>query len=279
MTQISSNGSLKPKLQLSNGYFVNFTYLARILNAVCQDQRERIPQVELAVATGFTERHVKHLCGIAHALGLTERVTYKPTPLGRLVHKYDPFFDDVGTLWFLHYMISSNPYNLVWNRLVTVILPARRNISREQARAAFNDLRQVLTEHSIQSHVLKELNTVLDAYTNQYFARLNYLHLENDTYILGKAESVPPFVLGACIVCFRDRHRSNDTAVSVTDLLSTSNGPGVVLQLVEDRLRGLLEQLKVQPGFSLESQADLDQVRLTDNTPAYAWMERYYVSK
>ncbi len=85
------NESLKPKLQLSNGYFVNFTYLARILNAVCQDQRERIPQVELAAAIGFTERHVKHLCGIAHALGLTERVTYKPTPLGRLV-QHEPVF-------------------------------------------------------------------------------------------------------------------------------------------------------------------------------------------
>jgi len=279
MMQINGNGPLKPKLQLSNGYFVNFTYLARILNAVCQDQRERIPQAELAAATGFTERHVKHLCGIAHALGLIERITYKPTLLGRLVHQYDPFFDDVGTLWFLHYMISSNPYNLVWNRLVTAILPSCRKITREQARAAFNDLRQVLTEHSLQSHVLKELNTVLDAYTNQYFARLNYLHLENDTYVLGKAEPIPPLVLGACIVCFRDRHRSNDTALSVTDLFSTANGPGVVLQLVEDRLRGLLEQLKVQPGFSLESQADLDQIRLTDNTPVYAWMERYYVGK
>src|SRR6266550_1021962 len=99
MTQVN-NGSLKPKLQLSNGYFVNFTYLARILNAVCQDQRERIPQADLAAELGFTER-----------------VTYKPTPLGRLIHKFDPFFDDVGTLWFVHYFISSNPYNLVWNRL------------------------------------------------------------------------------------------------------------------------------------------------------------------
>jgi hypothetical protein len=278
MTQVN-NGSLKPKLQLSNGYSVNFTYLARILNAICHDQRERVPQTELAASVGFTERHVKHLCGIAHALGLTERITYTPTPLGRLVHKYDPFFDDIGTLWFLHYMISSNPYNLVWNRFVTEILPPRRNITREQARAAFNDLRQTLSEYSIQKHVLQELNTVVDAYTNQNFVRLNYLHLENDIYILGKAEPVPPLVLGACIVCFRDRQNFNDTAVSVKDLLTTSNGPGVVMQLGEDRLRGLLEQLKVQPGFSLESQADLDQVRLTDNTPSYVLMERYYVSK
>src|SRR6266496_4562995 len=279
MTQVPMNGSLKPKIHLCNGYVANFTSLARILKVACQDSRKLIPQVDLIASVGLTEKHVKYLCGIAQAFGVIEQRTCKATLLGQLVYKYDPFFDDVGTLWFLHYMISSNPYNLVWNRLVTVILPARRNITREQARAAFNDLRETLTEYSIQTHVLTELNTVLDAYTNQYFARLAYLRLENDIYVLGNAVSVTPFVLGACIVCFRDRHRSIDTAVSVTDLLSTSNGPGVVLQLEEDRFRGLLEQLKVQPGFSLESQADLDQVRLTDNTPAYIWMERYYVSK
>src|SRR5258708_2035316 len=183
MTQ-DNNESLKPKLQLSNGYFVNFTYLARILNSVCQDQRERIPQTELATAVGFTERHVKHLCGIAHALGLTERITYKPTPLGRLVHKYDPFFDDVGTLWFLHYMISSDPYNLVWNRLVTSVLPAHKCITLEQASAAFDDLRQIIGRQSIHKHVLNELNSTFDAYINQHFAHLNYLRLYDATYIL-----------------------------------------------------------------------------------------------
>jgi hypothetical protein len=278
MTQVT-DGFIKPKLQLSNGYTVNFTYLARILNAVCQDERERIPQVDLATTVGIAERHVKHLCGIAHALGLIERVTYKPTALGRLIHRRDPFFDDVGTLWFLHYMISSNPYNLVWNRMITTILPTHKNVTREQARNAFLDLRQALTEYSSQKHVLQELNTVLDAYTNQHFARIAYLYMQDGIYTLNVGENIPALVLGACIICFRQQHRAGDTAVTIEDLLSAPNGPGIVLQLPENRLRMLLEHIKLQPDISIESRADLDQVRFSEDTRDYLWMERYYACR
>ena len=39
-----------------------------------------------------------------------------------------------------------------------------------------------------------------------------------------------------------------------------------------ERLRKMLEALKTEPGFSLESRADLDQVRLTQATPDHAWL-------
>lgn len=279
MIQMNNNGIAKPKLQLSNGYFVNLNHLAHILNAICLDQRGRIPRTDLAAKVGFAERHVKQLCSIAQAFGLIEQITYKPTRLGRLVQSYDPFFDDLGTLWFLHYVISSNPHNLVWHRMVTHILPTYRTITREQARTEFDDLRQTLTEHSIQNHVLKELNTILDAYTNQQFTRIAYLHFEEGSYTLGPCEALPPLVLGACIAYFRTLHRPHDTAISVDDLLTIPTGPGVILQLDERHLRAKLELLKMQPGLSLESRADLDQIRLADNQPAYVWMERYYVNK
>jgi len=280
MIEANDNGFLKPKLQLSNGYPANFTSLARILNVVCLDQRERIPQVDLAIKVGLTERHVKHLCGMAHAFGLLEQVTYKPTPLGRLVYTYDPFFDDIGTLWFLHYMFGSNAYYLVWHRMVTSILPTHKRVTREQARMDFGDLQNTLSKYSLQKHVLQEINTVLDAYTNQQFVRLAYLHLEEDVfYILTPGEPVPPLVLGACIARFLQYQHLKDTAVSVESLLRASNGPGIVLQLEEKRFRFLLEQLKMQPGFSLESRADLDQVRLSDTMLDYMWMERYYASR
>ena len=278
MIQIN-NKFAKPKLQLSNGYFVNLKHLSLILNTICLDQRGRIPRIDLAEKVGFAERQVKQICSIGQAFGLIEQITYKPTQLGRLIQSYDPFFDDIGTLWFLHYIISSNPHNLIWHRMVTQILPIHRSVTREQARSAFDDLRKTLTEYSSQKHVLQELNTVLDAYINQQVARISYLYLNEDTYILGVGEPIPPLVLGACIVCFRDRHRSYDTAISVEDLLNTPVGPGVILQLDERHLRAKLELLKMQPGLSLESRADLDQIRLVDNQPDYMWMERYYVNK
>lgn len=278
MTQVSMNGSLKPKIHLCNGYAANFTSLARILKVACQDSRKLIPQIDLIAAVGLTEKHVKYLCGIAQAFGIIEQRTCKATSLGQLVYKYDPFFDDIGTLWFLHYMISSNPYHFVWHRLITSVMPIYKCITLEQASNAFDDLRQSIGGQSIGKHILNELNSTFDAYTNQHFARLDYLSLDDATYILKKNPSVPPLVLSACVTRFRGLHRPGDTAISVSDLLADSNSPGVVLQLEENRLRTLLEQLKMEPGFSLESRADLDQVRLTDNMPDYGWMERYYVN-
>ena len=45
MMQVSTNGSLKPKIHLCNGYATNFTSLARILKITYQDSRKLIPQV------------------------------------------------------------------------------------------------------------------------------------------------------------------------------------------------------------------------------------------
>lgn len=278
MTQVSANGSLKPKIHLCNGYAANFTSLARILKIACQDSRKLIPQIDLIAAVGLTEKHVKYLCGIAQAFGVIEQRTCKATSLGQLVYKYDPFFDDIGTLWFLHYMISSNPYHFVWHRLMTSIMPTHKQITLEQASNAFDDLRQIIGGQSIGKHIVNELNSAFDAYTNQHFARLDYLSLEDGTYILKKNPAVPPLVLGACVARFRDLHRPGNTAISVTDLLADPNGPGVVLQLEESRLRTLLELLKKESGFSLESRADLDQIRLTDDILDHNWMERYYVN-
>lgn len=264
------------KLQLSNRYLVEFDQLARLVDAACKDQRTRIPQADLASATGFANRQVENLSSIAQALGLMKKITLRPTPLGRLIHQYDPFFDDLGTLWFLHYVISADPRHLIWSRLVTEIVPAYRVFTREQARATFDDLRGTFSEASIKDHVPSELNTVLDAYTNQNLARLAYLKLNDEGYALSYREPVPALVVAASIVHYRDQHQAGASAVAIHQLLTDRCGPSVIFQLSAERLRAILEELKTQPGLSLESRADLDQIRLADRTSADDWMRRYY---
>lgn len=280
MTQLKSNsGVANAKLQLSNGYAVDFDRLARLLNAVSHEKKGRFSSIELAGSVGVADRHMEGLCSIAQALGLIKKITYKLTPLGELVQAHDPFFDDLGTLWFLHYVISSNPGNIIWHRMVTEILPSHRVVSRAQARMVFDDLRDSVSEASIKNNVLKELNIVLDAYTQQYFTRLAYLREDGSGYAISYREPVPSLVLAASIAHFRDHYRPGATAISIHDLLEARHSPGVVFHMGEDRMRPALEELKSQPGFSLESRADLDQVRLPDNTLNHEWMRRYYESR
>ncbi len=271
------------KLQLSNGYPADFDQLAQLLHAVSAAGRGRIPIDDLVEKLGLAMRQMVSLGSIAQAFDLIQRVTYAPTPVGQLVHQHDPFFDDLGTLWYLHFVVSTDPRHVVWNRIVTFLLPARRATTREQIRADLNDLREWFSEYSLKAHVLKEVNTVLGAYTEQRLARLAYLRLNGDletgTYALGYREPVPLLVVLASLAHYRDVHHEGATALSIPELVAAPNGPGVIFQLKEERLRAVLEELKTQPGLTVESRADLDQVRLAEGATAEAWLARYYATR
>ena len=268
------------KLQLTNGYEVDFGQIAQFLAAVERDERARIPLADLGNAIGVSYRQAENIGSIVRALNLANSKTYQLTPLAKVINANDRFFDDIGTLWFLHYVIASEPRHIVWNCLVNEFAPLSQRFTRDEFRNAFSHLSDSHSQKSAQKHVLKEVNVTLNAYTKQGFSRLAYLTENGEAcYVLGYREPVPPLVFAASIARYRDQHRPGDTALSIADLLTAPNSPGVVCQIPEDRLRAGLEALKTQPGMSLESRADLDQVRLTDATPDYQWMERYYQSR
>jgi len=268
--------SSKLIMQISAGYNVDFNFIAKLLKAVTSKNKSSFVKKELSASLGVSDLHAKKLGTIAQSLGLTQKRTNKPTELGLLISKNDSFFDDLGTLWFLHYVISSDSSILFWNRMVNIVLPKTPKITKETAKETFVDLREFRSAYSASEHVDKELKTFFNSYADQKFSRLNYLYKEGDYYILGTGVEVPPLVLAASIARYRDRHRPLDTALPVAELLSSPNSPGVVFNLSEEQLRNGLEALKNEKGFGLENRADLDQVRLTDHTPDYIWLERYY---
>jgi hypothetical protein len=272
-------GTVKPKLQVANGYSVNFDQLAQLLHAVSQDTRRKIPSTDLAEMIGLSTMQMKYLIGIAIALELVIPRNIVLSPMGRLIVAHDQFFDDLGTLWFLHYVVGSNPQLLVWNRFVNIFVPSNTAFMVEAFREAFDDLKETHSEYSARAHVNKEINTILDAYTNQQFSQLAYLRAQEDGYSLGYRQPVPLLILAAAITRFRDRHQLGNTAVSIRDLLTAPNSPGVVFQMPEDTLRAGLEQLRQGHGFSLEARADLDQLRLAEDIPDHRRLERYYASR
>ncbi len=270
----------QPKLQLTNGYEIDFGQIAQLLAAIERDGRGRIPVASLAETMGISYRQAENLGSIARALELATAKTYQLTRLAKLIIERDRFFDDLGTLWFLHYVVASDPRHLVWNQLTNEFLLQSSGFTRDEFRKSFHYLAESHSKDSASKHVLKEVNTTLNAYSKQHFARLAYIQETGEySYVLSYREPIPPLVLAACIARYRAMHRPGDTAISVTDLLSAPNSPGVICQIPEDRLRAGLEYLKSEPGISLESRADLDQVRLTDATTDVEWLERYYARR
>ena len=254
--------------------------MARILYLATNTASDTLVGIgDLADTLGLSDKKVKYIVSIAVAFDIITRKTFRMTHSGTLIYQHDCFFDDIGTLWWLHYSISSNPRHTVWSRLANQIVPENKCFTIDQICPLFIDLTGKYSEKSLSSHVNIEVTAFVQAYTQSNLSRLVYLTEADEQYRLGYREPLPPLVLAACIARYRDQYRQGDTALAVTDLLSAPNSPGVVCQIPEDRLRAGLEALKTQPGLSLESRADLDQVRLTDDIRDYQWMERYYASR
>ncbi len=266
------------KLQLTNGFSVDFTQIARMLDFSIQHQDEgRIPVEVYTTGIGLSDRRVKNLGSIAGALMLLRSMVLTPTKLGKVIHRYDPYFDDLGTLWLLHYAVSSEKRYVVWNRLVNQVIPENNRFSTAIARPYYDDLAQFYSEGSINQHLRKEIGRVWDAYTEQSFAHLDYLWAESDQiYILGDCVPVPPSIFLAAVLLYRERYTPRAATLDVPILASAPNSPGRAFALTQRQSRDLLEQVKGRGSVYVESRADLDQVRFRSDLGFLDVMRQYY---
>jgi len=266
------------KLQLTKGFFADFSQIARMLNYAIEHRDDgRIPPDAYAASMGVSSSRVENLSSLAVAFGLIRPVVLTPTELGSVVHRYDPFLDDVGTLWLLHYLVGSNERYVVWNRLINRVIPENDRFSTAIARSYFDDLSQFYSEHSMDKHLGKEMGAVWNAYTAQAFRYLDYIRAESDQiYARGDPEPVPPYVFCAALLLYRERFAPNAVTLDVAILANAANSPGRVLGLPQRRVRDLLEDAKSLGFVYVETRADLDQVRFRDNRGFLDVVRRYY---
>jgi hypothetical protein len=272
------------KLQLTNGYVVDLTQIARLLKIVCtvMPQPGRIPQEFIASELGFSTQEdrrnrTKNLCGVAVAFGLIRPIVLTPTELGKLVYRYDSFLDDLGTLWLLHYLISSNERYVIWNRLVNHVIPENDRFWTSVARPYFDDLSQFYSERTMNEHPRNETAVVWNAYTEQAFRYLDYIKAEREqVYVRGDRTPVPPHVFFAAVLSYRNRFAPNVTTLEISQLINSVNSPGRVFGMSSWQVRDILEEVKNLGYIYIETRADLDQIRFRDNGTFLEVIRRYY---
>ncbi|TEU18424.1 MAG: DUF4007 family protein [Anaerolineales bacterium] len=267
------------KLQLSNHYRLEFDRFSQLLGASAEisAERGRIPVQMLADAIGTVYRKAENYVSMAKALGLLTPTTLVPSPLGRLIVQYDPYFDDTGLLWLLHYNIGAEPRHYVWNRFVNRVVPENRFFDREKVLDYFGDLGEHFTGKDAPSHLSHEVTTVLDAYTNQQFSRLGYIREQSDgQYGWGSSEPIPPLIALAATLLYRDRFLPGATSLEFSHLVSAPNSVGRVFNLIEADVRRLADELRAMGTLYIESRADLDQIRFRNNYTVVEVVEGYF---
>ncbi len=266
------------KLQLTKGFSADLSQIGRMLTWAVERQDEgRVSPATYVTSIGISASRVENLGSLATAFGLIRPGVLTPTELGRIVHGNDPFLDDLGTLWLLHYTVGSNERCVVWNRLVNRVIPENGRFSTAIARPYFGDLGIFYTERSMEEHLGKEIAVVWNAYTEQAFRHLDYIRAESDLiYVLGKHEPVPAQVFCATALSYRDRFAPGAVTLDVRALAGGANSPGRVFRLTERQVRDLLEDGQRLGYLYVESRADLDQVRFREDLTWLDALRRYY---
>jgi hypothetical protein len=250
------------KVQLSKGFLLQFHQIARLLRHITQNKQKRFAQAILSEALGLSVGMVEQLASLAVAIGLIKRITYAPTELGCVIAEYDAYLDDVGTLWLCHYNLASNPFNLIWNRMVNQVLPNEPMVTLTLAKGYFSDVLATLSPKNGNKQIRNEITVFFNAYTEQQFNRLHYLTEEDGKFRINQPVPVPDLIVAAAVVIFRDRISPQATAVDIPTLCAAENSIGRVFVLPETTVRETLERLHRRSVLTLESRADLDQVRL-----------------
>jgi len=269
----------KPAWQLSRGAEINFTLMQHLLDKLFESNNLIFTTDELMKILSYSKEKTQGFTRLLFYLGILEENTKAPTPLANLILKYDPYYEDVGTLWFLHYVMSSNPDLIIWNR-VTNNLMQKNHFKFEEAESLFLDQKETHTEYSFKMHLRKEFIVCTRAYLESEFRKLNLLQsIAKDEYSRSAPTPIPDAVLFASISLFKEKFFPKSVALEVKSLYNAENSPGKLFYLKEFHFREALERLRKESYIIIESFADLDQIKFIKDRSYLECLENYYINK
>jgi len=268
----------KIKLQFTGGYYLQFDQISRILQySLEQNTRKKISRQEILEALGMTERQFENLSSMSVGLGIIKPRIFILTPLGKIIAQKDVFFDNVDTLWIIHYIVSSEAKWVVWNRLVNNIFAGNITINIKIALPYYSDLSENFMEKSMKTKLPKEIASVLDAYGERRFKRLHILEkISSGEYVRSKVVQINPLPFLYCLLHFRDEYFSGSTGLAIKDIMQTVNSPGKVFYLQKYKINGLLNKLHDMGLIRIEKFGDLNQIRFAEGLTKNSVIQKIY---
>lgn len=268
------------KLQISNGHYLQFDQLARILHAITSlSADQKITMSYLEEETGLPFRQVRNRISIARAMGIIEMNSLQLTPLGSLISTYDPFFEMKGTLEYIHYMAAGNYRNLIWFELFSTFLPHDPPTDYNGWIHYFQEsLKNEYTEHSLKDHLPKELRFIIDAYINKGFKKLELLNQTSDGKLYRRQYS--KIDLNIFVAILLDFAKKQGTKLLQNEnLLHKAGAPALLFALDVNTLKRILESLHEKEFIRYESTHSLNQIRIKSDFGPMKFIEIYYKAK
>ena len=272
--------ALKRKLQVANGYLLEFDNISRVLSASYENRSlNRVSRSILIEATGFPDRQVGSLMSMASAMGLILPRVQTPTAFGSLAATHDIFFERPGTLEWCHYQGAGSVRNLVWFDVFNRLLVQEDPMAHPEWNAWFRkELAGQYSERTMRKVVQEEVHFVIDAYMEKKLKALGILGLgDDDEIVLQRHRQIDHLVFAAMLYDFVESHGGRTFEIS--ELTRQPGSPSVVFGLDADSVRTLVEALHTEGLLRYETTHNLDQIRLIPGYEPEEFLTAYYESR
>jgi hypothetical protein len=253
---------------------------------------------EAIVALGVGKNMVESIrhWGIAtRIIEEVERKEYKVTPLGVLLLKHwDPYMEDPGSLWLIHWLLATNAarataWYLVFNRysrpdftknqLVEFIIEfCWRNNIRVQSSTINRDV-----DCFIRTYLpITRGNVVLEESFSCPLTELGLLQQLRDgesfQFIVSSKNTLPAAVLGYALFEYIEKTLQKRQTISLSDCLYGEGSPGQVFKLDENSLIEYLEALQemTSGAIELDDTIGLKQIYFRDRPEPLSFLHNYY---
>lgn len=276
-TEVPLGKTLKRKLQVSNGYHLDFGQLSRLMGAMREaDDGGKISRAHLVEATGFPDRHVEALVSMGVAMGIIKPGAQHLTELGKLVARYDLFFQLLGSLEWCHFIGAGSYKNLVWFDIFNKYIADRLEHGAKGLITQFRkDYTGQYSDRTMRKVFQEEVHFVVEAYLDGGFAPLMLFEKrQGDLFNLRRRFDIEPLIL--CAMLYRFREYTGAGIFSLEELNSIPGSPAVVFGIDDKALRQLVEGLHARGFLAYETTHDLDQLRFKPGYRYLDFLEAYF---
>ena len=251
-------------LALNRGYVIKGVYISRILSLAKerQDQKTPLTRDDIAEVIGITWANTQ---GMANVIRRLELLRAKNTlkPFGELVLENNPYLDNKGLLWVMHYLLASNALLVLWSHAFNQLFIDVETLSVQDATANFTILSGRWSDKTLKEKVPLEIGAIFRSYTEGFFTPLRLLE-KFDTGIYevnSNTDQIHPAIWLACILIYRDRYYPGAPSLEIPLVVDAHYSPGRLFRQSELGVRRALDGLHNSGLLTVETRSGLDQVR------------------